>query len=173
MKKFSLTSSGFLFILSAATSSFFTLNLKSFAYVLNGTKQPNIVAVAWKEQLLFRGLYNPFIAAKNDWDATPTKIGFAMNSSAPEIIVGDYSSNDGYRGYTLIDNTKPEKLNLNWFYLSADDDTKRRSTSGHELGHALGLDHTANAALMNDARDRATIYTPTTEDINGIKAMYP
>jgi Matrixin len=172
-KQFGLTFSGVLFVLSASTSSFFTLNFESIAYVLNNTKQPNVAAIAWKEQLFFRSLYGPFITAKNDWDATPTKIGFAMNNSAPEIIIQDYSSTDGYNGKTLVDNTKPDEINLNWRYLSADDDTKRRSTSGHELGHALGLDHTANTALMNDKRDRAAVYTPMTEDINGIKAVYP
>lgn len=162
-----------LFILSGLTSSFFALNIKSLAYVLNGTKQPNITAVAWKEQLIFRDLYSPFIASKNDWDSTPTKIGFAMNTSSPQMIIQDYVSKDGFNGKTFIDNTKPEDVYLNWQYLSAEDNIKRRSTSGHEIGHALGLDHTANAALLNDKRDRAAIYTPMTEDINGIKAIYP
>lgn len=95
-----------------------------------------------------------------------------MNTSAPQMTILDYSSADGYNGKTFVDNTKPDDIYLNWYYLSSANDTQRRSTTGHEIGHALGLDHTANPALMNNVRDRNVIYTPKDEDINGVNAIY-
>lgn len=48
-----------------------------------------------------------------------------------------------------------------------------RSSANHELGHVLGLDEmTSGIAIMNLNRNRATIYTPKTDDINGIRAIY-
>jgi len=95
-----------------------------------------------------------------------------MNTSAPQVTIIDYSSEDGYNGKAFVDNTKPDDIYLNWWYLSAANDTQRRSTTGHELGHALGLDRTANAAIMNNVRDRNVIYTPKDEDIKGVNAIY-
>lgn len=105
------------------------------AYVFNGTKQPNISAVAWREDFVFRQLYTSFITAKGDWDATPTRVGFAMNTTSPQVKALDYSNADGYIGRTYVDNTKPEVMYLNWYYLGADTTNapnRVRSTAGHE-----------------------------------------
>ncbi|WP_053784084.1 zinc metalloprotease [Paenibacillus xylanivorans] len=48
-----------------------------------------------------------------------------------------------------------------------------RSTANHELAHAMGLDHVSGTSVMNSNRDRATIYLPQTDDVNGINARYP
>lgn len=48
-----------------------------------------------------------------------------------------------------------------------------RSTAGHELGHLLGLDDIySGTAIMNVNRSRTSIYTPQTDDVNGVNAGY-
>jgi hypothetical protein len=140
---------------------------------LTVTKYSNIGSVAWSKDFLTPELDSAFVTGKEDWDATPTKVGFGYNASSYQVQGRDYSSADGYRGKTLLDPTKPEYVWLNWNYLQSDTTTRRRSTAGHEWGHALGLDHVGGSALMNDVRNRDTIYVPQSDDIKGIQALYP
>jgi Matrixin len=142
--------------------------------VIPGFKHKNVTAIAWKDNLIFQQLFNPFISSKNDWDATPTKVGFAFNSTSPTLVIGDVSTANNYRGQTFTNSaTGKAEVYLNWYYLASDTDTRRRSTSGHELGHALGLDHSTGAVLMNDARNRDQVFSPKTDDINGVNSIYP
>ncbi len=166
------------FLTISTFSGLLIASAPSLAYVLNGTKQPNISAIAWKEQLITREFYTPFVTAKNDWDATKSKVGFAMNTTSPEMIVLDYKSTDGYDAKTLVDNTKPEYIYLNYTYLFGNNSTELRSTNGHEIGHALGLDHppktgTTQILMYTLAyRNRNVLFTPQTDDVNGVNAIY-
>ncbi|UTR17002.1 matrixin family metalloprotease [Salipaludibacillus sp. LMS25] len=47
-----------------------------------------------------------------------------------------------------------------------------KSTGVHEWGHAFGIAHTTGNSIMNSSRDRATLHNPTTDDKNGMKAIY-
>lgn len=48
-----------------------------------------------------------------------------------------------------------------------------RSVACHELGHLLGLaDLSSGTAIMNNNRNRGTLYTPQKDDINGVHAGY-
>jgi predicted Zn-dependent protease len=38
----------------------------------------------------------------------------------------------------------------------------------HELGHAFGLDHCTVTSVMNQSRDRDTIYLTQDDDIDGL-----
>lgn len=51
---------------------------------------------------------------------------------------------------------------------------ERRSVAGHEWGHALGLDddNPGSGSLMDQSRDRNTIYVPQVDDRSGINAQY-
>lgn len=50
---------------------------------------------------------------------------------------------------------------------------QRRSTSGHEIGHCLGLSHTTvSNALMKTGRNRDAIYAPKSDDVDGITSIY-
>jgi hypothetical protein len=65
---------------------------------------------------------------------------------------------------------------LNWHYLQSASANARRSVAGHEWGHVFGLNHESTKGsdvLMNVGRNRDVTYTPKTDDINGIKALYP
>ena len=49
-----------------------------------------------------------------------------------------------------------------------------QSVAAHQLGHPYGLgDLSSGNSLMSHARNRNTIYKPQTDDINGIKRIYP
>jgi Matrixin len=127
--------------------------------------------------LITREFYPPFVTAKNNWDATKSKVEFAMNTTSPQLIVVDYKSPDGFDAKTAVDNTKPEYIWLNYTYLFGNTDTQLRSTTGHEIGHALGLDHppkTTSQILMYTLqyRDRNVLYTPQTDDVNGVNSIY-
>lgn len=49
-----------------------------------------------------------------------------------------------------------------------------QSVATHELGHPLGLgDLKSGSALISHTRNKQTIYKSQTDDINGIKKIYP
>lgn len=138
-----------------------------------GYKIKNVTAIAWKDNLIFQSLFNPFVTAKNDWDATSTKVGFLYTIVNPTLTIHDYNSNDGFRGKTFtMPPTGTADVYLNYNYLQSDNDTRRRSTTGHEIGHALGLDHPTGAVLMNDTRNRDQVFSPKLDDVNGVNSIY-
>ncbi len=48
-----------------------------------------------------------------------------------------------------------------------------QSTGVHELGHAAGLaDLSSGTAIMNTSRNRESIFTPRTDDVNGVNASW-
>lgn len=48
-----------------------------------------------------------------------------------------------------------------------------RSTANHELGHVLGLaDLRSGVAIMNQRRERTSIYVPQNDDLAGIEEIY-
>lgn len=49
----------------------------------------------------------------------------------------------------------------------------RQSVGVHELGHATGLgDLQSGSCIMNQNRNRESIYIPKTDDVNGVKASW-
>jgi len=117
--------------------------------------------------------------AVDDWDGTPTEIGLSQVSSNEQISGHGYYDDDGRNGYCTMDPSfyggyLHADVYLNWRNLEYDSTNERRGTAGHELGHAFGLAHPGSAqVLMNPYRDRSSVYTPQTDDINGINYLYP
>ncbi|MGX9808846.1 matrixin family metalloprotease (plasmid) [Exiguobacterium acetylicum] len=47
-----------------------------------------------------------------------------------------------------------------------------QSAGVHELGHAFGIAHNSGTSIMNSSRDRNSMITPQTDDVNGVKSIY-
>ncbi|SFE87446.1 Matrixin [Paenibacillus algorifonticola] len=126
-----------------------------------------------------------FDSAVSDWNSSQSKIKFnlsALNVSSLNKVGTQDVDNPSLYGVCI---TYPISGTAKISYFTADLNIgnpnvvnyskTRRSTAGHELGHALGLDHVSVlvTAIMNSSRDRETVYTPQTDDINGVNALYP
>jgi len=49
----------------------------------------------------------------------------------------------------------------------------KQSVACHETGHAFGLGNvTTGEAIMNVNRDRDVIYTPHSDDVHGVEAIW-
>ncbi|WP_270166649.1 matrixin family metalloprotease [Paenibacillus sp. SYP-B4298] len=160
------------------------------AYNTLGISWPKSIGVAAEVKLRYeisgKTKYNTaFDTAVADWNAAQSKIKFNLspsNTLSPNVVgtFGDYDQSlYGRCNYSFNSNNKfiSIQARLNAFNNNIDTNaTVRRSTAGHELGHGLGLDHTSVvviAYLMSSNRDRTSIYTPKSDDINGVNAIYP
>ncbi|AKG36755.1 zinc metalloprotease [Paenibacillus durus] len=125
--------------------------------------------------------------AVNDWNNKQSKIRFDLSelytSSANSVgtMINSDTSIYGETTNTLTSDSSQitsfvARLNTANSEI-AGNATVRRSTSNHELGHALALaDNNVSViflAIMNQLRDRTTTYTPQTDDVNGVNAKYP
>jgi hypothetical protein len=130
--------------------------------------------------------YTAWQSAFGDWNATPTPVVMTKNSVRGNEDIGGYSvTNSGVKwdGLTIYTHSGTTfvyaESQLNDFFTDGYVANKRRSVTGHEIGHALGLGHQSGQDLMNPATCGAAsrycawgIYTPRSDDINGINTIY-
>lgn len=124
-----------------------------------------------------------FLNANNLWNTATinggSKVRLGFSSSA-QANVNTYYANEGRGGYTSMGcHLYPWTTawfssygNLFWAADTGGWSMYRQFVSTHELGHGLSLGHSLNGgAVMYNAYQGFA--APGTDDINGLKAMYP
>jgi len=147
--------------------------------------------ISWHYSLSTSGATANFHSAAQSaayrWGGTPTSIYFNEVSSKYQINVTDENAgSSGFDGRTIYSCSAgyfsgTVYVAVNRYYAQSYSQEGRTQVYVHELGHALGLAHTTvtlcnNVPIMYPSSDRyfrCGISTPQTDDINGIKAMYP
>jgi hypothetical protein len=151
----------------------------AWAYSVFGGEWVDPDSLTWRwSGTSYPSLATAFGYAVSDWNNAGTVIYLTQVGSGEDITGYEYYQNDSYNGYALME---PDwysyfshgEAYLNWYNLWDDTSTEKRSTACHEIGHCLGLGHTADThAVMCEIRDRATYYYPNTDDKNGIDYLY-
>jgi len=123
-----------------------------------------------------------FNTTRSRWNSSGAGVSISLNASAASAVTAASYKDSwyGYYSYTWVlkvtkvqikVNTRtlqagaPSGQYLNWFY----------STAVHEFGHALKLHdnpNTTSNSIMTYSRNRSTITTPQTYDVNNVKACY-
>lgn len=154
--------------------------LNGFAYSYTGSEQCNYY-VEWRwGGTLLNGeavFQNAFQQALTDWNNSQNARRYVNGGSDASGALDTYSEKDGKYGnsiwYTnLLGCVTSWVSKINRYYSLTHEFTPARSTANHELGHILGLAHTNNPAIMNTSRNRYSMYTPQTDDINGVNNLY-
>lgn len=123
---------------------------------------------------------NVCVAASN-WNATPTRALISTATSGGHIVYAGSYSWSGYGVYIPLTHSSTQttsfKIQLNSKNINSvatNFDNFVQSTMTHELGHALGInDRSGSTYIMGSSRDRNSLTTPQTDDINGVNAMWP
>jgi len=122
---------------------------------------------------------NRISAAVSSWNSTSTPVWITNDGTSSNKVYAANYADSWYGLYTPSTNwlgsVTSFNIKLNSRTLNADAsnwDHFVESTTVHEIGHSLSLDHNNNTSIMNSGRDRNTMYKPQTDDINGVNAYY-
>jgi hypothetical protein len=122
----------------------------------------------------------PMNSALSSWNSASSKVNITKNSSSAAYVTAAQYSDTWYGlySYSGIPVWRVFDIKLNSRTIAADASNVTnfiRSTFAHELGHSLSLadnPSTSSASLMKHSRDRNTLYTPQTYDINDVNSFY-
>jgi len=150
------------------------------AYTLSGYSWDDVTPLKYKKDSgMSAASSTAWSSSVSDWQ--PSDANFQLDSSNYEVYLSDtYNSGIGWDGITVLTTSGTTILSasayLNTYYTSSYAVTQRRSVSGHELGHVLGLDEHSGWVLMEPSTYNRWhlyyIYTPTQDDFNGVNSMY-
>jgi len=117
-----------------------------------------------------------FQQALSDWNAAQDKRRFMNGGSSSTGVLDTYYDPNGDYGithYYCSDDGSMTSWASKANVAVNQDYTPLRSTSNHELGHVLGLDHTSESpSIMNTSRNRWELITPQDLDVDGIENLY-
>lgn len=121
--------------------------------------------------------------AASQWSSA-TNVNLTLTTGAATIqYVSLFAGSTGYHARTVRSCGSSAQIQFNRTYMDGsawDVANRRRSTASHEMGHALGAEHSGslcgNPRVMYatiDRFDTCGIYTAQSADINEINSHYP
>lgn len=138
---------------------------------------PSFISYKWGASLKNGTIKTGWVNAGNSWRSkTKQNIRFYHDSRSVHFLTRYTVANKNLYGKMVTTyNKKTKRVTKFKGYLndySVKKSSVAKSTGAHELGHALGLDHSNRKAIMNTSRDRTKVTTPQTDDLNGVKKIY-
>lgn len=166
--------------LAAATSlAVLSVPTAANAYTTTGCHWNSSSTINYKNN--GSGSYTSIITnSANSWDSG-TPLYLQSTANAALVVYQTNAGNSGYEGYTTWycsgGITSGTSSYANTYYTASYPTNKIRAVLTHEIGHALGLNHSGVAgAIMSSSAggeyDTYGHYTPQTDDKNGINAIY-
>ena len=131
--------------------------------------------VTWLNNAPAGDYYNSGSAAGYSWAATTDINGMAPTNG---LLVGytDNKGANGYDGWTTWgcngNKTTYANATLNPYYVNSKTYASKKTVWLHELGHALGLNHSGSNTVMYMCPACTGFSTPQADDINGINSLY-
>ncbi|WP_186526369.1 matrixin family metalloprotease [Leekyejoonella antrihumi] len=121
--------------------------------------------------------WNNGIAA---WGGSAANVVYVTRSNSPLVVSDTYRSDIDWDGLTNYAGSSGQftsvRAYLNHYYTQSYSATVSQGVAAHELGHAVGLGHSAaSCALMlptTPGRDSCGAWIPKADDIAGMNSLY-